>query len=98
MKTEKEIRDQVRAIRQRVGGMSGYWVGEGAAAIYALEWVNGKRAAPPSEDIGSAGGEHEKIAAALLKLADQAKPAAPPEARKRQERGKKTKSPAKKKS
>jgi hypothetical protein len=73
VKTEKEIRDQVRAIRERIGGLSGYWIGEGAAAIYALEWVNGKREVPPSEDIGSAGGEHEKIAASLLKLADQAK-------------------------
>ena len=71
MKTEKEIRDQVRAIRERIGGLSGYWIGEGAAAIYALEWVNGKREVPPSEDIGSAGGEHEKIAASLLKLAEE---------------------------
>ena len=71
MKTEKEIRDQVRAIRERIGGLSGYWIGEAAAAISALEWVSGKREKPPSEDIGSAGGEHEKIAASLLKLAEE---------------------------
>ena len=71
MKTEKEIRDQIRAIRERIAGLSGYWIGEAAAAISTLEWVNGKRDKPPSEDIGSAGGEHEKIAASLLKLAEQ---------------------------
>ena len=89
MKTEKEIRDQVRAIRERIGRMSGYWIGEGAAAIYALEWVNEKRKAPPSEDIGSAGGEHEKIAGSLMKLAEQGKTAAAPKTKTTGEKSKK---------
>jgi hypothetical protein len=72
VKSEREIRDEVRAVRERVRGFSGYWIGEAAAAIYALEWVNGKRDAPPSKDIGSPGGGHEKIAAALLKIAESA--------------------------
>jgi hypothetical protein len=87
LKSDKEIRDQVRAIRERVRGLSGYWIGEAAAAIAALEWVTGKRPVPPAEDIGSPGGEHEKIAASLLKLAESkpatAKPAARPPAKKR---------------
>lgn len=98
MKSEKEIRDQVRAVRERVRGFSGYWIGEAAAAIYALEWVTGKRDVPPAEDIGSPAGGHEKIAATLLKLAESA-PAAAKRAEGRPGRGsekKKTRSAKKK--
>lgn len=76
MKNEKEIRGEVRAIRERVAEFSGYWVGEAAASIYALEWVLEKRVAHPSSDLGLSGGEHEKIAASLLKIAEAKKPAA----------------------
>jgi hypothetical protein len=76
MKNEKQIRDEVRAVRQRVAEFSGYWVGEAAASIYALEWVLEKRVAHPSSDLGLSGGEHEKIAAGLLKIAETKKPTA----------------------
>jgi hypothetical protein len=101
VKTEKEVRDQVRAIRERIRELSGYWIGEAAAAIYALEWVNGKRQAPPSADIGSAGGEHEKIAASLLKLAEEGIASAagkkPGSGKRKAEKEKKPKASAKKK-
>jgi hypothetical protein len=72
MKTEKEIRDEARRIRERVKGLSGFWIGEASAAIYALEWATDKRETPPSEDIGKAHGGREKIAASLMKLAEKA--------------------------
>lgn len=93
MKSGKEIRDQVRAVRERVRRFSGYWIGESAAAIYALEWVLEKREAPPAEDIGSPGGGHEKIAASLLKLAESAPPLKKPA---KDKAGKKTKASKKK--
>ena len=76
MKTQKEITQEVRRIRERIKGFSGYWIGEGAAAIQALEWVTGKRSESPSDDVGKTGGEHEKIAAGLLKSVEK-EPAAP---------------------
>ncbi len=98
MKSGKEIRDQVRAVRERVRRYSGYWIGEAAAAIYALEWVLEKRPAPPAEDIGSAGGGHEKIAASLLKLAESARASVEPAGGKRKSEGaEKKRTPAKKK-
>ena len=80
MKTQKEITQEARRVRERVKGFSGYWIGEAAAAIQALEWAVGKRGEAPSEDIGKTGGEHEKIAAGLLKAVEKApaKPAAAP--------------------
>ncbi|HTO88333.1 MAG TPA: hypothetical protein VMR54_12500 [Thermoanaerobaculia bacterium] len=74
MKTEKEIRGEARRIRDRVKELSGFWIGEASAAIYALEWAIDKREAPPSEDIGKARGGREKIAAALVKLAEKTTP------------------------
>jgi len=70
MKSEKEIRNEARKIRDRVKQLSGFWIGEASAAIYALEWAIDKRDAPPSEDIGKARGGREKIAASLVKLAE----------------------------
>lgn len=72
MKTEKELREEIRRIRERVKGMSGFWIGEASAAIYALEWALGKREPSPSEDLGRPRGGREKIAAALLELAEKA--------------------------
>jgi hypothetical protein len=72
MKTEREVRDEIRQIRERVRGLSGFWIGEASEAIYALEWALGKREPPPSEDLGRARGGREKIAASLLKLAENA--------------------------
>jgi len=87
MKTEKELREQVARIRERVKGLSGFWIGEASAAIYALEWALGKREPSPSEDLGRPRGGREKIAAALIKLAEKA-PAPKLEA-KRRSRGQK---------
>ncbi len=70
-RNEKELRVEVRRIRERVRDLSGFWIGEASAAIYALEWVLGKSEVPPSEDIGRARGGREKIAASLLKLAEK---------------------------
>lgn len=72
MKSEKEIREQVGRIRDRVKGLSGFWIGEASSAIYALEWAIDKRPTPPAEDLGRPGGAREKIAASLLKLAEKA--------------------------
>ena len=86
---DKAIRDEVRRIKDRVKSLSGFWIGEASAAIYALEWALGKREKPPSEDLGRAGGEQGRIAAGLVKLAEKAprprlqikKPARPPAAK-----------------
>jgi len=66
MKNAKELTQEVTRIRQRAKELSGFWLSELASAIYALEWAAGKRDRPPSADIGSAGGEHGKIADRLL--------------------------------
>jgi hypothetical protein len=82
MKTEKELREEVRRVRERVRELSGFWIGESAAAIYALEWALGKREPSPSVDLGRPNGGGEKIAAGLVKLAPKAaaRPAAPQKA------------------
>jgi hypothetical protein len=72
VKTQKDVNGEIRAIRERVRGFSGYWLGEASAAIQALEWVIEKRNIPPSEDIGKTGGEHERIAAGLAKAVEKA--------------------------
>lgn len=66
MKNAKELTQEVTRIRQRAKELSGFWLSELAAALYAVEWAAGKRDAPPSADIGSAAGEHGKIADRLL--------------------------------
>ena len=47
MKTEREVREEIRRIRERVRGLSGFWIGEASEAIYALEWALGKRDPSP---------------------------------------------------
>lgn len=66
MKNPKELTQEISRIRTRAKSLSGFWISELAAALYTLEWAAGKRDTPPSEDIGSAGGEHGKIADRLL--------------------------------
>ena len=72
MKTEKEIREESRRIRERGRSLSGFWIAELAAAAHALEWALGKQAQPPSEDIGSSDSAQGRIAASLLKAAEKA--------------------------
>ena len=72
MRTEREIKGQVTAIRARVQELSGFWLGEGAAMTYALEWVLGKRETAPAGELGLAGGDSERIAASLAKVAEKA--------------------------
>ena len=72
MRTEKEIKSQVTGVRDRVKELSGFWIGEGAAMIYALEWVLGKRETAPAGELGSAGGDSATIASNLTKLAEKA--------------------------
>lgn len=71
MKTEKEIREESRRIRERAKSLSGFWTAELAAAAHALEWALGKHPHPPSEDIGSKESAQGRIAASLLKAAEQ---------------------------
>ncbi len=80
MKTDKEIRAEVGAIRERARSLSGFWIPELAAAAYALEWALGKRPTRPSGDIGSSDSAHGKLAESLLKAAQQAGPPAKPKA------------------
>ncbi len=76
MRDEKEIQQEIRRIKEAVKGLSGFWISESAAAVYALEWAVGKRSNPPSKDIGKGSGGHEGIAANLLKLAGKSAKAA----------------------
>ena len=72
MKSEREVKSQVSAVRDRVKELSGFWIGEGAAMIYALEWALGKRETAPAGELGRPGGDSERIAANLTKLAEKA--------------------------
>ena len=78
MKSDKEIREEVRAIREKAQSLSGFWVPELAAAAYALEWALEKRPTRPSGDIGSSDSGHGKLAESLLKAAEKAGPVAAP--------------------
>jgi hypothetical protein len=69
MKTEKEIREESRRIRERARSLSGFWIAELASAAQALEWALGKHPRAPSEDIGSTDSAQGRIAASLLKAA-----------------------------
>jgi len=79
VKSERDIKSQITAIRERVKELSGFWLGEGAAMIYVLEWALDKRPTAPAGELGRAGGDSEKIAANLAKLAEKAaaRPPAP---------------------
>jgi hypothetical protein len=72
MKTEKEVREEVRRIRDRVKVLSGFWIGEASAAIYALEWATDKREPALSADLGGRRSGREKIAAGLVKAVEKA--------------------------
>ncbi len=72
MKTEREIKSQVTALRDRVKELSGFYIGEGAAMVYVLEWVLEKRETAPAGELGSAGGDSRTIAVNLTKLAEKA--------------------------
>ena len=78
MKTEKEIREETRRVREKARGLSGFWVAELASAAYSLEWALGKHPRPPSEDIGAHESAQGRIAASLVKAAE--KEAAAPKA------------------
>jgi len=87
MKTEKEIREEARRVREKAKGLSGFWVAELASAAYSLEWALGKQARPPSEDIGGSDSAQGRIAASLVKAAEKEAAAAPkPSARARKPR------------
>jgi hypothetical protein len=78
MKTEKDLKTEARRIRERARELSGFWISELAAAAYALEWVTGRRPAPPSAAIGAAEGDFGKIAESLAKAASEAAQVAKP--------------------
>ncbi|HKF42775.1 MAG TPA: hypothetical protein VKG01_06735 [Thermoanaerobaculia bacterium] len=71
MRSEKEIRDEVRRVRDRGKMLSGFWVAELAAAAYSLEWALSKHDKPPSEDIGSGESAQGRIAASMVKAAEK---------------------------
>ena len=77
MREESDVKKQIAAVRDRVKELSGFWIGEGAAMVYALEWVLEKRETAPAGELGRAGGESEKIAANLTKLVEKAVAARP---------------------
>lgn len=77
MKDVKEINQEIRGLKERAKALSGFWIGEIASAIYALEWAAGKRDDAPSEVLGGAGGGNEKIAANLTKLVEQSRKSGP---------------------
>jgi len=83
MREEKEIKGQVSAVRDRVKELSGFYIGEGAAMVYVLEWVLGKRETSPAGELGRAGGESETIAGNLTKLVEKAAAAASAKAKRR---------------
>jgi hypothetical protein len=75
LRSEKEIREEIRKLRDKGKSLSGFWVSELAAAIYALEWVLGKRDKAPPEDIGEPASGHGKLAEAISKAAEKEPPA-----------------------
>jgi hypothetical protein len=72
VKSEAEIKRQVAAIRERVQELSGFYIAEGAAMTYALEWVLGKRETAPAGELGRAGEDSQKIAESLAKAVEKA--------------------------
>jgi hypothetical protein len=96
MKTEKEIREESRRIRERARSLSGFWVAELASAAQALEWALGKHPRAPSEDIGSKDSAQGRIAASLLKAAQAEAGSSEKPARKGESRPAPRRGPAKK--
>ena len=91
MKSENEIKAQVTALRERVKELSGFYISEGAAMTYALEWVLGKRETVPAGELGRASQDSQKLVESLTKAVEKAaasqakttKKAKPPAAGKR---------------
>ena len=72
MKTEQDVKSQVSAIRERVKELSGFYIAEGAAMTYALEWVLGKRETVPAGELGRAGTDSQKIVESLTNAVEKA--------------------------
>jgi hypothetical protein len=72
VKSEQDVKRQVSAIRERVKELSGFYIAEGAAMTYALEWVLDKRETAPAGELGSAGKDSQKIADSLATAAEKA--------------------------
>jgi hypothetical protein len=81
VKSEQDVKSQVGAIRERVKELSGFYIAEGAAMTYALEWVLEKRETAPAGELGSAGRDSQKIAESLAAAAEKASAAATKSAR-----------------
>ena len=86
-RSEKEIREETRKLRDKGKSLSGFWVSEIAAAIYALEWALGKRDKTPAEDIGEPESGHGKLADSISKAAQKEPPALPKKATKKSAKG-----------
>ena len=78
---EKTVREETRRLRDKGKSLSGFWVSEIAAAIYALEWALGKREKAPTDDIGEPDSGHGKLAESISKAAEKAPTAAKPAAK-----------------
>jgi hypothetical protein len=91
MRNADEVKSQISAIRERLKELSGFYLGEGAAMTYVLEWVLGKRETSPAGELGRAGGESEKIAANLTKAVEKAMESKPGDAARPQAPGKSAK-------
>ncbi len=72
MKSENEIKSQVSAIRERVKELSGFYIAEGAAMTYALEWVLGKRETAPAGELGRASKDSQKLVESLTNAVEKA--------------------------
>src|SRR5262245_65993782 len=59
MRDADEIKKQVSAVRDRVKELSGFWIGDGAAMVYAMELVLEKREAWPAREVARGGGQSE---------------------------------------
>jgi hypothetical protein len=84
LRSEKDIRQEIRNLREKGKSLSGFWVSELAAATYALEWVLEKKEKAPAHDVGEPNSGHGKIADSISKAAERQPPAVkkPPAAKK----------------
>jgi hypothetical protein len=83
VKSEKDVKTQISALRERVKELSGFYIAEGAAMTYALEWVLEKRETSPAGELGSAGKDSQKIADSLAAAAEKASASALKETKKK---------------
>lgn len=75
LRSEKDIRQEIRNLRDKGKSLSGFWVSELAAAAYALEWVLGKKEKAPANDVGEPDSGHGKLAESISKAAEKEPPA-----------------------